>query len=151
VVCGGKPGGAAAYTLKESCVLKGSQKKDRTKTVIPANSDKQFEIIKKNMKNVADDLKKVLARINELKGIVIAGSQEVPQVGTDHILIRDFVLDAKNSSNASVHARVKKACEAYNQRARGGSRVVFNGVLERLVLSGVKVFYRTLMRSIIDQ
>lgn len=129
-LCGSKPGGAAAYNLRESCV-----KKDRAPT-------QATESIKKKIKVLLTFYLKEKKKIGDRIADIADQNHVLPpnfKAGQELDIISMFVRDAKSSQDTTVRARVKKAIDERNAKLR--PQIAMTHGFEMLVLKGALTHY----------
>jgi hypothetical protein len=139
-VCGQKPGGSGAYTLRESCVKKI---KDTTKPPQKPRSSKKYDDY---IDFVKRDLKKVMQRRTILIKTQLPMNSTLPRAGIDNMLAQHFLKHAKDKQDQSVHSRIKDACDEYNRRLR--KNIVLTPILEVHVIISITLVYGTIIEAI---
>jgi hypothetical protein len=144
-LCGSKPGGAAAYDLRESCV-----KKDRTaaKAAQRASNTAKAKIL-----SLAEFYMKEIKKLADRKADMKDLSHDLPAhfvAGLDHRMVEIYINDAKKSQDLTVRTRIKKACDEINKGRRTQTPVEFTRGLEMLVIVGATAHYSRAMKDVTD-
>ena len=144
-VCGDRPGGANAYTLKESCIAKVKNPaavNNLPKKSTLLDSHKRLESFLEFSKS---ELTKLIVRETQLRKMKTPPPVVKPVPGSDHHVVKRYILDAKKHPNDSVRKRIKLACEYLNSKRRPEKHVVFNYAMEQLVIMGAINYYTGVM------
>ena len=140
-VCGHKPGGADAYYLKETCVLKehdhAQKKVTRANLRITEKASVLLEFAKV-------DLRRVLARQRAIRASGNIRAKALFQRGADSIIAQNF-LHSKDKSR-TVHSRMLEACDTFNKRFKADE--VLSPVLEFAALASVVIVYSTIINGL---
>jgi hypothetical protein len=148
-VCGSKPGGSGAYTLRESCIKNNPEPRKKQ----PNKSSKQDAVdalrLKTYVEFVEQDFARFKVREEQLRRMTPPAGQIVPPPGSDHSVVQKVILDSKDQQTQSVHARIKAACIKFNAK-QGNTRrnIVFNHTVERLVIMGVTNHYTGVLKEL---
>ena len=144
-VCGQKPGGADAYHLRESCVLK--DKPIAANTTSSATRAKTKKI-KEYLEKIVKDDKKVQARLSILKARLEKKNSLTPEpLRPGIVLLLANKVIKSNGTGESISSRVEDACDAYNNKVSESKQVVLSPFLEYTVLSHVNIHYDNILRE----
>jgi hypothetical protein len=144
-LCGSKPGGAAAYDLRESCV-----KKDRSATNAAQRASKTA---KAKILTLAEFYSKEIKKLADRKEDIKDLSHDLPAnfvPGFDTRLVEHYINHAKASQDSTVRARIKTSCDYLNRMRRAQTPVEFTRGLEMLVIKGAMTHYSRAMRDIAE-
>jgi hypothetical protein len=150
-VCGGKPGGEEAYTLRESCILKSAPRTSRTK--IPRGAAKYnaaytkrlddfFESTLKDFRKMAKRHESIFPKIKE-KGVPVS----LPPPLTDQNIANIVMQDAGKQADLSVKERMRKACDAYNTNNNIVPPVKMTLFLEGMCISAILLVYSRILEA----
>ncbi len=71
-----------------------------------------------------------------------------PRPGSDHLVVKHFILDAREHPNATVRQRIQLAVDKLNVRRRAELKIPFTRTLERLVVMGALNHYTGIRKEI---
>jgi hypothetical protein len=137
-VCGEKPGGHAAYNLKESCMLKEKgPKREKKPTAAERKLKKVQELFDFNQR----ELLRLKARQEKVVHHIKPDTDVLPRPGYDHRVIRIYIKKAKDSQDKTVRARIREAVDDFNARRGNRPELKFDYTIERLVIIGAMNHY----------
>lgn len=92
-VCGSKPGGSGAYTLRESCVKKNQDTKTKTQKKVTSGDSISAQRLKQYVDFVEKDFARFKVREEQLRRMTPPAGQVVPPPGFDHSVISKGYLE----------------------------------------------------------
>ncbi len=134
-VCGHKPGGEDAYYYKETCALKERRTQQPKKTVAEDNT-----LVDDVVKFARSESLKLIVRRHKLQQLDLSRVPR-PRLGSDHLVVKSYIRNARAHAHESVRQRIRLAIETLNAKRSEKNKIVWNRVLEHLVVMGALNHY----------